>query len=161
MHFDLHHRTKFPLLFGIGCLSVLALSFVLNPSERLAVSVTLLTAVAGITAFLYSNHSQETALFRDLFREFNSRYDSLNERLNEIYNRPTDIPIEAIDRGLLCDYFNLCAEEQMFARAGCIDSSVWRAWQNGMRFFAQDPEIRTFWEQELGQDSYYDFRIPK
>ena len=149
------------MLFGIGCLAVLALSFFLSSSERLAVAATLLTALSGVTAFLYSNHSQETALFRDLFREFNSRYDTLNEGLNAIFNRPANTPIEPTDHGLLFDYFNLCAEEQMFARAGCIDSSVWRAWQNGMRFLAQDPEIRAFREQELKQDSYYNFQIPK
>ena len=161
MKFDLHHRTKFPVLFGLGCLAVLALSFFLSPSERLTITLTLLTAVGGVTSFLYSKHSQEIQLFRDLFREFNARYDNLNKKLNEIYNRPKDEQLQSTDYGLLYDYFNLCAEEQMFARAGCIDLSVWRAWQNGMRYFAQDPEILDFWQRELQQDSYYGFTIPK
>lgn len=160
MKFDLHHRTKFPVIFGVGCFAVLSLSFFLSPSERLTITVTLLTAVGGIAAFLYSKHSKEIELFRDLFRDFNSRYDNLNEKLNEIYNRPKDEQLKPTDHGLLYNYFNLCAEEQMFARAGCIDSSVWRAWQNGMRYFAQDPEIRDFWQRELQQDSYYGFSIP-
>jgi hypothetical protein len=165
MKFDLHHRTKLPVIFGVGCFAVLSLSFFLSPSflspsERLTMTVTLLTAVGGITAFLYSKHSKEIELFRDLFRDFNSRYDNLNEKLNEIYNRPKDEQLKPTDHGLLYDYFNLCAEEQMFARAGCIDSSVWRAWENGMRYFAQDPEIRDFWQRELQQDSYYGFSIP-
>jgi hypothetical protein len=166
MKFNLHYRTKIPAIFGGCCFVVLSLAFFLRPSflslsEHLTITVTLLTAVGGITAFLYSKHNHETELFLDLFRDFNSRYDNLNEKLNEIYNRPKDEELKPTDHGLLYDYFNLCAEEQMFARAGCIDSSVWRAWQNGMRYFAQDPEIRDFWQRELQQDSYYGFRIPQ
>lgn len=166
MKFALHRRTKFPVIFGVGCFAVLSLSFLLSPffpspSEQLTITVTLLTAVGGITAFLYSKHNHEIELFLDLFRDFNSRYDNLNEQLNEIYNRPKDEQLKSTDYGLLYDYFNLCAEEQMFARAGCIDSSVWREWQNGMRYFAQDPEISELWQRELQQDSYYGFSIPQ
>lgn len=157
----LQHRNKIPLLFGSLCFAVLTMSFFLSPSERLTTTFTLLTAAGGVTAFLYSRYSQDIDLFRELFREFNSRYDDLNEKLNEICNRPKDEQLKPTDHGLLYDYFNLCAEEQMFALAGCIDSRVWRAWQNGMRHFAQDPEIREFWQRELQQDSYYGFTIPK
>lgn len=160
MNFNIKLRTKFPVLFGLGCGLVLAVSFVLSPSERLTVTLTLLSAVGGGTAFLYAKHSQEINLFRELFREFNDRYDKLNKELNEIHGRPPGEPLQTADHGLLYDYFNLCAEEQMFAGAGCIDSTVWGAWQNGMRHFAQDPEIRAFWEQELKQDSYYGFKLP-
>lgn len=162
MKFDLHDRTKFHVIFGVGCIAVLALSFflsVLGAKEILAVTITLLTAVGGVTGFLYAKHAQDTQLFRELFREFNARYDTLNERLNEIRSRPVHIKLEVTDHGVLFDYFNLCAEEYMYSTAGCIDSRVWRAWQKGMCHFAQDPEIRDFWMRELQQDSYYGFTL--
>lgn len=157
--FDLQHKTKFPVIFVVGCIAVLTASFLFNPTDRLSVVISLLTAVGGTTAFLYSKHSRDTELFIDLFRNFNARYDKLNERLNEIYNRPPDVKLTAVDRDILCDYFNLCAEEYLFGNAGFIDVAVWRAWQAGMSYFAKDPEILDFWRNELEQGSYYGFTI--
>ena len=161
MKFDLQHRAKFPVLIVVGCCTALGLSFFFSPPERLNVIITILTAFGGITAFLYSKHSQEIELFRDLFREFNSRYDKLNERLNETYKRTINEQLKPTDYGVFYDYFNLCAEEQMYARAGCIDSNVWRAWENGMIYFSENSEILNFWQLELQQDSYYGFTIPQ
>jgi len=117
--------------------------------------------IGGVAAFTYSKHSQETELFRQLFKEFNVRYDALNAPLNEIYLRAEGDALVNDDYDFLYDYFNLCAEEKMFADAGCIDIRVWKAWKNGMSHFAGDPEIRELWESELVQDSYYGFKIPK
>ncbi len=162
MMFNLRRRTKYPLLFVLGCLVVAVIaSFFLSGSERMSVTVSLLTAVGGLTAFLYSNHSQQIQLFRELFREFNARYDALNANLIRIRTRPPGEKLQPSDLGVLSDYFNLCAEEYLYAAAGCLDARVWRAWQNGMRYFAEDPEILEFWLQELRQDSYYGFTIPK
>lgn len=155
MKFDLRDRKKFPIIFVIGCIAVLVLSFFLSGSERLPVTITLLTAIGGVTGFLYSRHSQELQLFRELFREFNERYDDLNEKLNEIRCRPEGEPLNDTDISTLYDYFNLCAEEHMYFTAGCIDARVWRAWRNGMRYFADDPEIHALWHRELQSDSYY------
>jgi hypothetical protein len=119
-----------------------------------------LTAVGGFTGFLYAKHTQETQTFRELFREFNERYNELNDRLNEIRNRPPGQELTAADHGDLFDYFNLCAEEYMYADAGYIDPRVWCSWKNGMHYFDQDPEIHDFWVGELKQYSYYGFTIP-
>lgn len=159
MKFDLRHRVKFPIYFVIGCALALVLSFFINSSERLPVTITLLTAIGGATGFLYSKHSQEMQLFRELFREFNVRYDALNGPLNMIRSRPEGEKIEASDLGVLYDYFNLCAEEHMYYIAGCIADRVWRSWRNGMRYFAEDPEIYSLWQQELQSESYYGFSI--
>jgi hypothetical protein len=162
--FDLRDRPKFPLMFGLGCLAVLTLSFSFShffPSakEHLHITFTLLAAVAGVTTFLYAQHAQDIQLFRELFREFNARYAALNDGLNEIRNRPTDQQLKNTDHDVLCAYFNLCAEEYMYATAGYIDSRVCRAWRNGMRYFDKDPEIHDFWECELQQGSYYGFTL--
>jgi len=162
MRFDLRHRTTFPLIFVVGCVVALLVFFFLSflsTTERLTTAITVLTAWGGVTGFLYAKHAQETQLFRELFREFNARYDNLNDRLNEIWNRPADQSLKDTDHGVLCDYFNLCGEEHMYATAGYIDPRVWLAWHNGMRYFAQDPEILDFWNRELKQNSYYGFTL--
>ena len=161
MSFKLYRSNKYPVVFGILGIAVLGTSFLFDPAERLSFILPLITTIGGLAAFLYSKHSKEIELFRQLFHEFNARYDELNSPLNDIFHRAEGEPLKASDYGFLYDYFNLCAEEKMFADAGCIDHRVWRAWQNGMRYFAQDPEIRELWEIELIQDSYYGFKIPK
>lgn len=159
MTFNLRHQKRFPIIFALGCVGVLMLSLFLSGSERLPVTITLLTTLGGIIGFLYSRHSQELQLFRELFREFNDRYDKLNEHLNEIRCRPEREPLRDSDITILHDYFNLCAEEHMYFAAGCIDVRVWRAWRNGMQYFANDPEIRAIWLRELQSDSYYGFSL--
>ena len=128
-----------------------------EPRVGLSIIIPLLTAVGGVTGFLYAQQARDIQLFRELFREFNARYETLDDRLNEIRNRPQAQPLKDTDHGVLFAYFNLCAEEHMYATAGYIDSRVWRAWHNGMYHFAEDPEIRNFWKDELRQDSYYGF----
>jgi hypothetical protein len=157
--FDLRDRPKFPLMFGIGCSAVLALSFSFPASVRLSLTGTLLAAVAGISGFLYAQHARDLQFFRELFREFNARYDALNDRLNEIRNRPKDQSLTDTDKGVLMAYFNLCAEESLYTTAGYIDSRVRDAWHKGMCYFDQDPEIQQFWKDELKQDSYYGFTL--
>lgn len=79
MKFHLRDKLRFPLLFGVGCIAILVLSFFLSVPERMTVVATLLAMVGGLTGFFYAQHAQELQIFRDLFREFNSRYDTLNE----------------------------------------------------------------------------------
>ena len=163
MSFNLRDRTKFHVIFAVGCAIALGLSYllenILGAEKTLAVTITLLTAVGGFTGFLYAKHAQETQLFRELFRDFNARYAILNDDLNEIRNRPIGQPIVNADHKVLYEYFNLCAEEYLYANAGYIDSRVWCAWQNGMCYFNEDSEIRDFWKFELLQNSYYGFTL--
>jgi hypothetical protein len=161
--FDLNNKTRILPPFAVGCVLVFLLSFWLSAST----TFTLLTMVGGVAGFFYSKHSQELQIFRDLFREFNSRYDVLNERLNEIKDRPEGEPLKhekvnnKSDIDVLYDYFNLCAEEYMYETAGYIDARVWDAWQSGMSYFASDPEIRALWkhESETQKKSYYNFPL--
>jgi hypothetical protein len=168
MNFNLRDKLRFPLLFAVGCGAILGLPLFHRAGVGLATVATLLTLVGGLTGFFYAQHFQALQIFRDLFREFNSRYDILNERLNEIYDRPVDEPLKRektannkSDIDVLYDYFNLCAEEHMYAAAGYIDPRVWIAWQTGMAYFAADPEILALWEHELHtqQKSYYGFSL--
>jgi hypothetical protein len=144
-----------PLAFGLSCLAVLVLSYYTKQKWR--VTSTLLAAVGGTTAFLYAQHTRDIQLFRELFRDFNERYGKLNDSLNEIYNRQGSHSLSIADKSVLATYFNLCAEEYMYASAGYIDFRVWDAWQNGMCYFYKDPEIHDFWKDEFRQGSYYGF----
>lgn len=164
--FHLRAKLTFPLLFLAGCVAILVPSFLLG--APLPTGTTLLAMVGGLTGFFYAQHAQELQIFRVLFREFNSRYDVLNERLNEIRDRPHGEPLKPekagnnkSDTDVLYDYFNLCAEEYMYADAGYIDSRIWIAWKSGMAYFAADPEIRTLWkhEMETQKESYYGFSL--
>jgi hypothetical protein len=155
--FDLRDRLKFPLAFSLGCLAVLVLarSFAL----KIEFTYMLLAAVGGTTAFLYAQHTRDIQLFRELFHEFNERYSTLDGALNEILNRPEGQLLNTKDKELLISYFNLCAEEYMYAAVGYIDSRVWDAWHGGMCYFDKDPEIHEFWKDELQQASYYGFTL--
>ena len=127
MSFKLQRRNRYPVIFGFLGLAVFVATFWIDPSQRLSFIIPLFTMIGGVAAFTYSKHSQETELFRQLFKEFNVRYDALNAPLNEIYLRAEGDALVNDDYDFLYDYFNLCAEEKMFADAGCIDIRVWKA----------------------------------
>lgn len=158
--FSLQHRTWYPCVFCILVVIVLSVSSFLPAEYRISSAITLLTGATGVVGFLYSQHAQALHLFRELFREFNARYDALNEKLNRIKNHANgQNDLDHDDKDVLCDYFNLCAEEHIFNSAGCIDQRVWDAWRKGMQYFAQNAAIRQFWKEELEQGSYYGFPL--
>lgn len=121
-----------------------------------------LSSLGGIAAFfhfLYTQHDTNTNRFIDLFRDFNARYDKLNEKLNAIYaQRPIEM-LWPTEHQVLYDYFNLCAEEYLYFKAGYIDKDVWNSWLQGMAHFASNKEIYRIWQSELDQASYYGFSL--
>jgi hypothetical protein len=82
-------------------------------------------SVAGFTYFLYRQHLDETKLFKELFKEFNARYDALNDDLNTILSGPPEGSLSPDEKKPVFSYFNLCAEEYFFYKAGYIDRRVW------------------------------------
>src|SRR5690606_15779374 len=83
----------------------------------------------------------------------------LNDQLNEIVAREQPSFITASDKNVLFDYFNLCAEEYLYFKAGCIEAQVWESWVSGMRYFSQSEVIRRLWVEELETGSYYGFHL--
>lgn len=158
--FSLHRRNYYPWLF-IGLLLVVNISaFQLCPTNRLPELLLSITgAIAAFTHFLYSQHNHNTERFIELFREFNVRYDHLNNDLNALLLNDDTALLSFKDRQLLYDYFNLCAEEYLYFKAGYIDANVWQAWLRGMGYFASNSEIRNLWENELKSGSYYGFTL--
>ena len=93
-----------------------------------------------------------------MFTGFNQRYDAQNNKLLTILKNSE--PLQEEQKQYLIDYFNLCAEEYIFYKAGYIDDRVWDAWYNGMKQFGQDHRISELWGQERKTDSYYGFEFP-
>ena len=155
----LHNRRWYPLIFLIGFATVIAacLRFAAGRPELL---VSAIGGVAGFTYFIYRQHLDETKLFKELFAEFNARYDALNDDLNTILFGPPEGSLSGDEKQYLFSYFNLCAEEYFFYKAGYIDRRVWESWYRGMNVFFKHPRIQALWEQDCKADSYYGFRPP-
>ena len=160
MALTLHNKRWYPYIFLIGSAAVIAGWFRFAEGHRPELLVSAVGAVAGFTYFLYRQHLDETKLFKELFVEFNIRYDALNDGLNTILFGPSEGLLSANERDYLFSYFNLCAEEYFFYKAGYIDRQVWEAWYRGMKDFFKHPRIQALWKQDCKADSYYGFEPP-
>ena len=161
MALTLHNKRLYPLIFLILCGTVVAAWVNLPAVRRQELLVSAIGGIAGFTYFLYRQHLDETKLFKELFAEFNARYDALNDDLNTILFGPPEGTLSPDEREHLFSYFNLCAEEYFFYKAGYIDQCVWESWYRGMKVFFKHPRIQALWEQDCKADSYYGFRPPQ
>jgi hypothetical protein len=158
MTFKLQRRDSYPYIFIISAgISVLAYYYFDPGFSKPELLFSLLGSISAFVYFLYAQHNSNTERFIVLFKDFNARYDLLNAHLNHIIKQPELDPLSEQDLNHLYDYFNLCAEEYMFYRAGYIEERVWSAWEKGMHFFLCNAKIAVVWEQELQQESYYGF----
>jgi hypothetical protein len=155
----LQNRRRYPWVFLLLVIAGFVLVAFTPTDKQLQLVIALIGALGGTVGFTYSQHLQETQLFKQLFTEFNRRYDAMNEQLERIRGRPPGEALQPEEHRKLVDYFNLCAEEYLFYRSGYIDEDVWESWSRGMLYFAQDPEIRALWEAELQMESYYGFSL--
>jgi hypothetical protein len=158
MALKLHNIKWYPVIFLIFSTTVIAACLRFATSQRPELLISALGGVAGFTYFLYRRHLDETKLFKKLFAEFNHRYNDLNKGLNMILFGPREGSLSTEERDLLFIYFNLCAEEYFFYRAGYIDDRVWESWDRGMKVFFEHPRIKELWEQDCEADSYYGFQ---
>ena len=161
MALTLHNRRWYPLIFLTGCTTVVATWLRFAAGHRPELLASAIGGVAGFTYFLYRQHLDETKLFKELFAEFNHRYDALNDPLNAILFGSREGELSADERARLFSYFNLCAEEYFFYKAGYIDRRVWQSWCRGMEVFFKHPRIQALWEQDRTANSYYGFRPPQ
>jgi hypothetical protein len=100
---------------------------------------------------------ERSRFFCELFNRFNERYNQMNNRLDLIVNG-TDI-VTPEERGLIVDYFNLCAEEYVFYQRGYIPDDVWVSWRNGMKWYAAKERVLKVWREEKETASYYGFDL--
>lgn len=161
MALRLHNIRLYPLIFLIGIAAVIVAWSKVPAVHKPELLVSGIGGIAGFTYFLYRQHLDEAKLFKDLFTDFNARYDALNDHLNAILFRPHEGALSAEEKDHLFSYFNICAEEYLFYKAGYIDRSVWESWYRGMGVFFKNPLIWELWEQESVADSFYGFRPPQ
>lgn len=145
------------MLLVIGLVAI-GLGYFLVPAFRAPELV--LASAGGVWALSNFLHQQElahTRFFFELFNRFNERYDKINNDLQRIAESEALMTSE--ERKRLIDYFNLCAEEYMFRRRGYIPDDVWRAWSNGMRWYAEKQRVMDVWDREVETGSYYGFDL--
>lgn len=120
-----------------------------------SILVSLVAGLLGLAYFLQTEHRAQTQLFYQLFKDFNAGYDKLNAPLNALLAEPHNVEKFRELEDKLHDYFNLCAEEYLYYRAGYIDPIVWNYWKAGIRMFLKHPEIKKLLMSELLTGSYY------
>ncbi|HWY52030.1 MAG TPA: hypothetical protein VNW72_11165 [Chthoniobacterales bacterium] len=150
-------RTIWVSSIGAAAL-VLIVDLIVPPAHQS--SGVLLTVIGGIGAlafYLHRRHAEDARLVKELLTEFNERYDKLNNDLQLACWR--DARFEEETKLLFIKYFNLCAEEWLFWRAGYIYEPVWEAWKNGMKQYSKDTRVITLWDKEAESDSYYGFNF--
>jgi hypothetical protein len=157
MALRLHNKRWYPSIFLFASAAIAASWFYFAAGHPPELLLSSLGALTGFFYFVYRQHLDETRLFKELFVEFNARYDKLNDGLNAILSGPREGDLTDRDRKLLFSYFNLCAEEYFFYRAGYIDHDVWKSWFRGMNAFFEHPRIRELWDRDCKVDSYYSF----
>jgi hypothetical protein len=134
--------------------------YIIVPSPYRSASV-LLSIVGSFWAlafYLHRRHAEDARFAKDLLTEFNERYDKLGTDLQFAISRRGDF--EKQTELQFVRYFNLCAEEWLFWRAGYIYDPVWKAWENGMKQYGRDQRVVELWKKEEETDSYYGFRFP-
>lgn len=161
MTLKLHNRRLYPLVILIGSAIVIAAWLYIPPFHQPELLISAVGGVAAFTYFIYRQHLDEARFFKELFADFNARYDALNDGLNTILFGPREGSLSANEKEHLFSYFNLCAEEYFFYKAGYIDNRVWESWCGGMKVFFNHPRIQSLWEQDSKADSYYGFRPPQ
>jgi hypothetical protein len=127
-----------------------------KPEIPIAIIATGISISFGIRQYKIENDK----MFKELFTFFNQKYDErFNNTLNLIdieSNKDINFQLSEEMIYFLNDYLNLCAEEYLWYKKGRIDESVWKSWENGMKYYLNIPSIKGFVkEQNLQKDSYY------
>jgi len=156
MHFGV--RIKFWFFehyWWLLCLSIAtSLSVMMYLNQPVASMITAIGMLLSLVYFLQKQKLEELRMFRELFKEFNSRYDNINEALSKIVDSDL-MNVSEAERAELIDYFNLCGEEYLYFQRGYIDPLVWTAWKNGMKAIFSVPRVQQVWSREKRTESYY------
>lgn len=143
----------------VGTVAGIILILRFGPTDKVALMGSLMAVVLGFCYFSQQQKLGETALFKQLFTEFNERYNKMNDRLAKIAVS-LDPPNPDI-RQEIVDYFNLCAEEYLFFCEGYIHPEAWRSWCNGMLWYLKREPFKTVWAEEVKTNSYYGLSLDK
>ncbi len=153
-----HRRNVWPWCVAASVLLVII--YLVVPAAYRSSSA-LLSAVGSFWAlafYLHARHADDARFVKELLTDFNVRYDNLNNDLQLAVWR--NASFEPDTNLTFIKYFNLCAEEWLFWKAGYIYDTVWKAWENGMKQYGRDHRVVALWEKEKKTDSYYGFEFP-
>jgi hypothetical protein len=150
-------RNPWPLAITVIIAITIVTSF--QTTKDWALVVTLTGTGLSLIYFIQKQKLEELHLFNTLFKDFNERYDCLNEDLTKIACDSGETPLDQGSKEILVKYFNLCGEEYLYYDLGYIYPQVWSAWKRGMRYYASNERVKSFWEKELGPGSYYGLSI--
>lgn len=128
--------------------------------DRIEIVVSIILAGITISLSVRQYKIENDKIFKELFIMYNEKYDNkFNNILNEILQKSRldeNYQLNPIEKQLLTDYLNLCAEEYLWNTKGRIDSIVWKSWERGMRYYISNPVIKQHMINEMDQkDSYY------
>jgi hypothetical protein len=143
------------ILVCLGFVGLILWIVLIRPIDSVMAGA-IITGLLSFTFFIQKQKLEELKLFSELFSKFNEDYDDLNSKLNEIFDKGSE-PLDTKDKQILYDYFNLCAEEYFYFSKGYIPIEVWKAWNNGMKYYYQNKAIKELWIEDLKQNSYYGF----
>lgn len=126
---------------------------------------TLLIALISSTITIYLGSLklkiEHDLLFKELFLYFNEKYNNdLNDLINELkYDKNKEI--NNIEKSMIIDYFNLCAEEYLWYKKSRIPEDIWIAWKSGIIENINIRQINEIFYDEISSNtnviSYYGF----
>ena len=137
--------------------------------NRIEILGAILATGISISFNLAQYNIENDKIFKDIFREFNRKYDekfnntlnkidtdySINKRFS-ILNSEIDKNLIEVDKNLIIDYINFCAEEYLWYTKGRIPSNVWKSWKNGMIYFFNLEPIKIIIISQYNQkESFY------
>jgi hypothetical protein len=155
----LHHRRNiWPWCVAASLVILIIYLFVPAGYRSGTVLVSAVGSFWALAFYLRGRHAEDARFAKELLTEFNQRYDRLNNDLQSALWRSASFEEET--KLQFIKYFNLCAEEWLFWKAGYIYDPVWKAWENGMKQYGRDPRVIALWKKEEGTDSYYGFKFP-
>lgn len=128
------------------------------PYRSSSVLLSVVGSFWALSFYLHRRHADDARLVKDLLKDFNERYDKMGTDLQFAMSSRGDFERETELR--FVRYFNLCAEEWLFWKAGYIYDPVWKAWENGMRQYSGDRRVIALWKKEEQTESYYGFQFP-
>ena len=131
-------------------------AFQFGGNDRIGLISSVIAGTLGFCYFVQQQKLAETVLFHQLFTAFNGRYDKLNGQLVALLSEGS---LSSEQRGVIVDYFNLCAEEYLFYQQGYIPENVWRSWCRGMAWYLKRHPFKDVWNDEFQSDSFYGLSI--
>jgi hypothetical protein len=149
------------ILTGIAFILLVTLSIL---SALKIINDSLLLGLIGLMATFYfgylKNKIEDDKVFKELFNSFNEKYDGkINDVINELKTTKSDRLLTVIEKNLVIDYFNLCAEEYLWRTKKRIPDEVWNAWKAGIVENLKIPQIMELYTSEMatenGRASYY------